>query len=364
MEYSFYSFVLENDNAIIRITPVEFFNVDFAVRYIILYKLIVIDKKNPIYNTESIIPYYISNGQTNKLRANMLYPFMCYSDWNNQGICPYYSSHEKKIMNKDRLPILLKYQLYPNYKYIQLENLIVEDFITMKGLENEDKQRKIVSYLEKTSNDLSRGLTSVLPRLRNFLDFIMCIVNENIINFNKDTMNIRCFRPLLDRNTPDYIDMTNCNITPEELNYEDDYRYVLLTILCRYSNTILNYRVFDHIDHISMIAKPISVKDFNIYIGSCKKEFIIINSRGFGVISNYFRDIFISKLDTIIKSIDKTQQLSIEELDIISIYNMLSTYAKPFKPIDYYQTYNYHLALFQMDCSEYEDAEDSIVRTD
>ena len=158
--------------------------------------------------------------------------------------------------------------------------------------------------------------------------------------------------------------MKNCNIIPEELSYEDDYRYVLFTILCRYSNAILKYNVIDHIDHISMISKPISVKDFNIYVASCEKESIIKNSRGLGVISNYFRDIFISKLDTIIKCIDKTKQLSIDELDIISIYNMLTTYAKPFKPIDYYQTYNRHLTQFRMDCSKYADTEHTLERSD
>jgi len=364
MEYPFFSFVLENENALIRIIPVEFFNVDFAVRYIVLYKLIVIDKKNPTYNSESIIPYYISNGQTNKLRANMLYPFMCYSNWDNQGICPYFSNDDHKLRNKDRLPILLKYQLYPNYKYILLENLIVEDFISMKGTENKNNQRKILSHLEKMSNHLSIGLTSVLPRLRNFLDFIICVVNENIINFNKDTINIRCFRPLQDKNTYDYINMMNCNEIPEELSHEDDYRYVLLTILCRYSNAILKYNVIDHIEHIPMNAKPISVKDFNMYIGACIKESIIKNTTSFGVISNYFKDIFISKLDLIIKSIDQIKQLSINELDIISIYNMLTTYAKPFKPIDYYQTYNLHLTDYNMDCSKYEDIDDTLERPD
>ena len=364
MEYSFFSFILENDNAIIRITPHEFFNVDFAVRYIILYKLTIIDKKNPTYNTESIIPYYISNGQTNKLRANILYPFMCYSDWDNQGICPYYSSHKDKLMNKDRSSILLKYQLYPNYKYIVLENQIVEDFISMKGPENENKQRKMLSYLEKTSIELSRGLPSVLPRLRNFLDFMMSIINEHIINFNKDKINIRCFRPLIDKNTHEYINMTNCNLTPDELSYEDDYRYVLLTILSRYSNAILKYHLIDNIEQVSMKPKSISVKDFNIYVAGCQKESIIQNTLSFGVISKYFKDIFISKLQTIIKTIDKTKQLSIDELDIISIYNMLYSFVKPFKPIDYYQTYNYHLTQYRMDCSKYENTEDTIVRTD
>lgn len=358
MEYTFFSYLLENDNALIQITPNEFFNVDYGIRYVIIYKLSVIDKKNPVFNRESLIPYYISNGQTNKLRANMIYPFMCYSDWDNQGICPYFSNDETKLANKDKISLLLKYQLYPNYKYVLLEEQVLENFISMKGIENKAHQKKIILDLQKKSRDLSRGIMSVLPRLRNFLDFVLCIINENIINFGHDAIDIRCFRPLVDKDTPEYINMGNCNMTPEELNYEDDYRYVLLTLLSRYSNTILKYNIIDNIEHISMKARPITIKDFDIYVSACNKNSIIKNTSSFGIVSKYFKDVFMSKLGIIIKSIDKSKELKIEESDILAIYNMLSGYANPFKPIDYYEVYNDHLRQYGMDCSKFSEDEE------
>ena len=120
MEFSFFTFSIHNENVDITITPIEFFNVEFPVRYVCMYRISMINNKDPLKNHESIIPYYISNGQTNRLRANMIYPFMCYSDWNNQGICPFFEVSSEKAKFKYRSPILLKYQIGPNFNFTKL----------------------------------------------------------------------------------------------------------------------------------------------------------------------------------------------------------------------------------------------------
>jgi hypothetical protein len=354
MEYKFFSFKIENDKSIINVEPYEFFNVDFSVRYVVLYKLTLIDKRDKLRNRESIIPYYISNGHTNKLRANMIYPFMCYSNWKNQGVCPFYANEQEKIMYRNR-NFLLKYQFGPNYKYLLLEKQVIDSFIDMKGPENEDTQRKALSKLDRLSIDNSRDLPSVLPRLRNLSDLVMCIMNENIIHFHEDKINIRCFRPMREEEDPEYINMSKCNLDPERLNSHDDYRFVLLTVLSRYANLIIKNNILENIQSIPMIAKPITLDAFNIRVAACDRESIIINTTSYGIISTYFKDIFRSKLDRLSISIDRSN-MTTEESDIINFVHMMPDY---FKVIDSFEVYKDHLRQYKMDCSRPIESEES-----
>jgi len=347
MEYQFFSITLRNDTVEIKIHPIEFFNVDFSVRYVVMYKLSLIHKEDPLKNHESIIPYYISNGQTNRLRANILYPFMCYSDWSNQGICPFFADKTTKQTNRGRCSLLLKYQVGPNYAYSKLENIVIENFIGKDGLEQEDKRRLEYNQMEKASDKLSRGLPSVLPRLRNFLDFVMCIMNENIIHFNPEVDDIRCFRPLVDRNDHFYVNMKKCEHLPETLTPEDDYRFVLISILSRYVNLILKNHFFDDIQLVKMTTTPISKEDFNLHVNKCDKDASIKNTTSYGIISSEFKNIFKTKIDRAVVHIKRTN-MSQEDTDMLFLASIL-----PFQfKINPFFLYSDMLTHYKMDCSK------------
>jgi hypothetical protein len=79
----FYEIQIPTTNGIIVLTPENYFIVQDIKKLVVIYKLIAIEDQQQI---EAYIPYYISDGHTNKLRANMLYPFFCFNDLN--GICP------------------------------------------------------------------------------------------------------------------------------------------------------------------------------------------------------------------------------------------------------------------------------------
>jgi hypothetical protein len=347
MEHNFFMFSIKDENIEIKITPVEFFNVEFSIRYVVMYKLTLVDSKNPLKNQESTIPYYISNGQTNKLRANMIYPFLCYSDWSNQGICPYYQDIEKKEYHKDKGTLLLKYTIGPNYSHTRLENLVIDHFITKDGIDEEDNSRNEYAQMDRQSQQLSIGLPSVMPRLTNFLDFILCIVNENIINFNPAVDNIRCFRPLESRIDVDYIDMKKCKILPNTLTHEDDYRFVIITIFSRFANLILKNRFIDNIDMVKLTANPISKDDFNRYVNACNRDYMTKQDTSYANISLEFKKICQKKIDYVAARTNRVD-MNQEEMDMIS----LSQFMPIFRIKNPFFIYNDHLASYKMDCSK------------
>ena len=62
-------------------TPVDLYqNSNHNIKYVIIYNFVFIDINPDIPIMESKIPYYISDGNTNKLHANMLFPFLYYSN--------------------------------------------------------------------------------------------------------------------------------------------------------------------------------------------------------------------------------------------------------------------------------------------
>ena len=348
MEYKFYTFKIEDEVRMIQMVPIQFYNVEFSVRYVVIYKLSVAHKneKDIAKNMESIIPYYISNGQTNKLRANMLFPFMCYSDWNNQGICPFYSEESDKKRRKSGHALLLKYLINPNYKYSKLEEIVLHNFLNKEGPGNIENKQKQYAKLIKKSINLSRGLPSILPRIHNLLDFVICIINDSIIQFNPDEVNIRCFRPLSCQDDPEYIHMDKCNNTPEKLTEEDDYRFVLISILHKYANMILKNHILD-IEPVVLKAVPITIEEFNLRVNVCDTRVSIHNMASYGLLSIFFKQNFRIILDKIIATINP-EDMTENDRDLLFFDSILNYIGTTTHPNDIYRA---HMEQFNMDCS-------------
>lgn len=117
------------------------------------------------------IPYYVSLGETNNFKANLLLPFICFSlDYSLD--CPRTIKLNKKG--------LLKYNICVSIN----KNKIIDQF--KKLLEKEFKNSILIpnisGYITKLKEDHLKDIYSVLQRFLNLLDFIIMIssFNENI----------------------------------------------------------------------------------------------------------------------------------------------------------------------------------------
>jgi len=199
-----------------------------------LYNLKMTDKVptkgkiNVLY--EANIPYYMSNGLTNHLRANLLLPFICFNIEETKENCPF---NNGSTLAKGGL-----------FKYSIIDNLNFDKII------NDIRSKCSESYfnsLYEYSNGYRRGILSVISRIDNLLDFLICLNNKNIINFKEE--DIMKYHPIIG-NIPDELNM-DVNVNPTFYNdYEDSYKKLLLSELKRLITGFKNLNVveFEKVD--------------------------------------------------------------------------------------------------------------------
>jgi hypothetical protein len=311
----------------ILLTPKRFYKIsDHNVKYVIIYNLKLIHINPEIADIESEIPYYISNGVTNKLRANMLYPFMCYSNIDNATNCPY--NFQK---NNFYQAVLLKYNTFVNINFKQLEQGLLDVFLGIYPGFSEEH-----TYLKKKLSNQSgdHGLVSIVRRITNLVDFIICITNDVIGNFDykKEYQNIDNgkFRPLstIQNETNDYINMS---VFGDEIDKDDPtgsfhnhFRLVILTILNKYYNLFVNNRIFDIETVVFEEPELITVNRFNTIINICDKDVSKHNIKKYAIISNQLSNFIFQKIDvaktiseedkqSLISIIKSTSEINIDE---------------------------------------------------
>jgi hypothetical protein len=200
--------------------------------------------------TESNIPYYISNGKTNQLRANLLFPFMCFNEEVTKDVCPY--THSGNLSQGG----LIKYELVNTLNTNKIANSI-----------NSKLESNYLDTLKKTSLSETISILSVLGRINNLLDFLICINNNNIINY--DEKNIMKYHPIIE-NDNDELDMSKREDLALYSYLFDKYKTYLLQILQKY---IINIRKLDFfkfelvdisIDKENIITKPFFNKYKNV----------------------------------------------------------------------------------------------------
>ena len=162
-------FTIENS---FEFVPLEAFKLmEHSRQYkVILYKLIYYRGDGDI---ETIIPYYVSDGETNDLFADMLLPFMCVNNEVNEPICPLSFWNQQGLLYK--IKTISNINLY-------LDNIIDND-----------------EELKKININKSKGLGSVLGRMENLLDFIIAIHSNKITEYIIDVSNINNFIPVTKR---------------------------------------------------------------------------------------------------------------------------------------------------------------------
>jgi hypothetical protein len=133
-----------------------------------MYNLKMIHSGNEIYTK---IPYYISDGRTNKLRSNLLFPFICFNNYYGKD-CP---------INYNFVDGgLIKYHTIESFNVTKINDSIISKL---------DPE-----YVKTLNHRKGVDIISVLPRIGNLLDFLICINNPNIINY--DISKLKEYHPI------------------------------------------------------------------------------------------------------------------------------------------------------------------------
>jgi len=256
-------------------TPINYYiiqDTDIQLdQHVIMYKLNYSKSNIASENYEAHIPYYISNGHTNKLKAYLLLPFICF-DMKDSTTCPIAPNYSKGV--------LLKYSIGLNMNLKLIRQWIEQSL--------KDKYNIDVIYNDK-QNDIV-GITSVLPRLSNILDYIIAVSSDWIINIQE----YKCYRPsgnpLLHQDpnnalNPNYIDDTS-NL----YSIEDYYRVKIVQAL---HDQIIHLQRYNYLE-IKTINLPtvlITRSKFNSDIVKLYENFenSIINGENYFKISEKLR---------------------------------------------------------------------------
>ena len=180
---------------------------EFTNPYLVfIYQITIRD--NSGNESTAIIPYYISDGHTNNLRANLIFPFVCFNDIKNGDDCPWSMENVFGML----------------YKHTPARNLVL-------------KLDPPIGYPIEKDRNKTIGLSSILPRITNLLDFIICIGSSEFIKENIIETDLYNFRPVTGYSILDKYDMNMISILPEEPTYKT-YRKNILEYLAQYRNKL------------------------------------------------------------------------------------------------------------------------------
>jgi hypothetical protein len=306
LNFTFCRIKINTENKVYTLTPTEAFRTtdeDGPQTIIIMYDITMYDISDNI-TTYARIPYYISDGNTNKLRANMLYPFMCINNGPDSS-CPYVADGLNKKGG------LLKYQVCKNINLEMINTWILSrcrqewtQTLQHKGM-NEQLILCELNKMDQKIIDQSRGntvhLLSVLQRLRNFLDYLIAINTGPIITMRGD---MRRYRPILNHvNSQNKLDMNFIEDTAIPLRYSDIYRKNLLIALNDQIRLMIHFELIEteNIQYNQDNIVPITYKDFNDTINICHdKDANSVNVANYTKISANLGNDIITKINTIL----------------------------------------------------------------
>jgi hypothetical protein len=242
------------------------------------------------------------------------------------GICPYNPDKQNTRNNKGSL--LLKYKIGEYINIDELERQLLYTFLDMYSSLEKEKSR----MRNKITNKYQQGddLISVLQRITNLVDFIICIVNDNIRNFDYTREQVDIdngkYRPLSDEQKKEKIDYINLSIFGQETIYnrstikEDDsssefnnhFRAVILTILNKYYKLFSENKIIN-IQPIIVESETITINMFNKIADICEKEKSRSNIKFYKSISDKFIELVTEKID-IIEPISDENKLALKSI--------------------------------------------------
>ena len=125
---------------------------------VVLYNIQYQEKATFKIIHSTVIPYYVSNGLTNRLRANLLFPMLCFS----------------LKLPLDELPNGIYSGTLPQYGIVKY-----------KLVENMDILKINKDLFGDIRVDVTYGITSVLPRIANVLDLIISTSSTMFFQYHR-----------------------------------------------------------------------------------------------------------------------------------------------------------------------------------
>lgn len=261
---SFYS-----DTEDFLFSPIKAYKLIARNHLIVSYRLEYINNKTG-KKLRSIINYYVSNGHTNMFRANILFPFLCYSKKNEvQPTCPTFIEPNQFGSNGG----LIKLQLVSNINRRYIKSILQEKYV---GFVTQERQSgKIIQDKFQEIDEKKETLGGVITsRLTNYLDLLIALGSSSICNDAEFIKllggNLECLLPVFTENSEYNLDVCDkSKISPEYQSEE--------SILYRKAILVTFRQLYDHVkEFVTFELHPIDIEDISIddfnNIGSvCKK---------------------------------------------------------------------------------------------
>jgi hypothetical protein len=313
MQFSKISFVSEIEEY--KFTPITGYqlegitykNVKYNKYIIIRYQL---EYKNNISgeNISCKINYFISDGHSNMFRANILFPFLCYSEMNKENpVCPtvFDSSRGLGILGGI---LKLRFLKNINESFIRNEfiknrtkpftlfygdcgcdsSLPIENVYSVNGVITKIRSCKNCGKFISNINEHSATLTGIITsRLENLLDLIISVGSESIVNdvqYEKLVREPHLLTPVYTQHQEYNLDKYDGedlkkHIKPVYLTQEsNEYRRSILKTLKTILNLLTNKddskaRISNPftVELQTIEIKSISIDDFNKLDNVCKK---------------------------------------------------------------------------------------------
>jgi hypothetical protein len=309
---------------------------------IVVYNITYTDKNN--ITKSAVIPYYVSDGYTNQLRVNMLYPFMSFNIYNNVN-SPYVDLSLKPTPKYTKSGLIFKYQIGRNIDYNEILENIKTEFL------KNNKQ----ADLDKVYSD-ENGLKTIFERLANFLDYVIGLssckisdtdTDDDVISYRPLTDHIKSYTLPNDTDDRKKFDM-KCINTPllqTSLTAEDNYRKCIIPEIRKSRECLNNSKLFK-IESITLDINECTRTNFNDTMEICIDKRYNININNYVDISikfhhnirKYIYQLQITKeLDDIMnKELNDLQYFGIilynyTDIDINNFNNTLNEMAKRWK---------------------------------
>lgn len=221
---------------------------------------------------ESVIPYYISDGQTNRLYADMLFPFMCFNSKTKETpVCPL--ATRKDLSNYG----MLKYEIIHNLNLDSITKEVEKNFINNIYTPDEIHSLEQLEFISKEHDptrmkDISSrglvmlnqycknlvGITSIFRRIQNILDFIICVSSKKLRSYTEE--NLDTFIPLI----------TRPGLTPILLVFERIYRKHVLNQLIKSITLLESIKIIAYTD-IELDVTLNTFNEFNQDLSICDR---------------------------------------------------------------------------------------------
>ena len=272
------SITYQDDTTEIACIPRHFYQVQYQTSTINRSDLVVmfdLSFRTHDKHIHCTIPYYVSDGHTNKFRANILFPFLCFTSREPSNNCPMSSMYSMASL-KLRLIHTLNDQFVHTFINSQYRELLIHKQLYIDELETETE----LSLIEK-SNQLYQLITNRLGNIIDLLISLAYISDTEIENLLQDPA---LLLPIFGNEEDKYNLTKKANVNVDENNIYILYRKSIL-LFFKYIKTHIISKGFRYTGTYLPI-ESITRSEFNNIMNTCGgEESAQLNLRHYNVLS-------------------------------------------------------------------------------